>query len=54
MKETIGKSGRGWELKMIRAGYYKEVTRIKFKVAWTGSLALSLDKYMLCLLLNVS
>lgn len=54
MKETIGKSDRGWELTITREGYYKEVTRIKFKVTWTGRLALSLDKYMIYLLLNVS
>lgn len=54
IKETIGNSGTGWELTMIREGYYKAVTKIKFKVTWTGSLALSLDKYMIYLLLNVS
>lgn len=54
MKETRGKSGTGWELTMIREGYCKEVIKIKFKVTWTGSLALSLDKYMIHLLLNVS
>lgn len=54
MKETTGKGGIGCELTIIREGYYKEMTKIRFKVTWTRSLTLSLGKYMIYLLLNVS